>query len=207
MPAINAKEYLEYLDKEMTIMGILSTFCAAAVALVLGRIGDIDLTKKTVFLAIWEQHAVAVLTGSGLLLLAALFFYLQRSTLAYFYGGISLSLSNHEEAPTYHGRGHRQAVKERSQWRTTNWLTEADSWATWFRYRVGFLCLSLAFYAYATEVSGVTLAGKILPDLPWWIIPALLALEQVFHIGILDKNRYETAPFRRFLESIFPGLK
>jgi hypothetical protein len=28
-----AKAYLEYRDKEMTIMGILSTFCAAAAVL------------------------------------------------------------------------------------------------------------------------------------------------------------------------------
>jgi hypothetical protein len=32
---INIDRYLTYLDKEMTIMGILSAFCAATLALVI----------------------------------------------------------------------------------------------------------------------------------------------------------------------------
>lgn len=50
--ANTASSYLEYLDKEMTIMGILSTFCVAVVALVLDRVGSADLSKQTVF-SLW----------------------------------------------------------------------------------------------------------------------------------------------------------
>ena len=117
MATASAKEYLDYLDKEMTIMGILSTFCVAAVALTLDRIGNADLSKDTVFRRIWEHDSTFVLVGSGWLLLAALCFYLQRSLVAYYYGGISLSLNNPEGHP----------------WSTATWLVEADAWAVWIR--------------------------------------------------------------------------
>jgi hypothetical protein len=38
----DVKSYLEYLDKEMTIMGILSTFCVAAAFLVIDRVCGAD---------------------------------------------------------------------------------------------------------------------------------------------------------------------
>jgi hypothetical protein len=44
-PTEATKACLEYLDKEMTIMGILSTFCFAAAALVIDRAASADKTS------------------------------------------------------------------------------------------------------------------------------------------------------------------
>jgi hypothetical protein len=85
------KAYLEYLDKEMTIMGILSTFCVAAAALVIDRVGSAE--HDSFFGGLAKSHIVQVLIGSGLLILAGLYFYLQRSTLAFFYGSICMSIA------------------------------------------------------------------------------------------------------------------
>jgi hypothetical protein len=186
MAAANPKEYLDYLDKEMSIMGILSTFCVAAVALALDRIGNADLAKSTLFRRIWEQNSPSVLVGSGWLVVAALFFYLQRSLLAYYYGGISLSVNNPAGHP----------------WSTTEWLDEADSWATWLRYRIGFICLVLAFITYGGALVGATGSGWTLPNWTLWAPPAIVALEQTPHFWILLKFRYDARPFQKFLESI-----
>jgi len=184
-----AKEYLDYLDKEMSIMGILSTFCVAAVALAIDRVGNADLAKDTVFRRIWEQHSSYVLAGSGWLVLAAFCFYLQRSQLAYYYGGISLSIDNPEGHP----------------WSTATWLAEADSWASWLRYRIGFMCLVLAFTSYAAALFGAAGSGRMLPIWPLWAMPMLIALEQVPHCWILRRYRYEAEPFRKLYASIRPS--
>jgi len=42
MSKLDPKHYLDYLDKEMTIMGILSAFCVAVVAALLNGIFTAD---------------------------------------------------------------------------------------------------------------------------------------------------------------------
>jgi len=69
-PIDGTKAYLEYLDKEMTIMGILSTFCVAAAALLIDPVGSAE--HNTFFGGLAQSHIVQVLIGSGLLMLAGL---------------------------------------------------------------------------------------------------------------------------------------
>src|SRR4051812_24717195 len=89
------KIYLDYLDKEMTIMGILSTFCVIVSGGALDRIAGSD---KAYFKDVWNNGSPYILLGSVFALLAALFFYLQRSLLAWYYGQISLCVAKgHEE--------------------------------------------------------------------------------------------------------------
>lgn len=104
------RAYIGYLDKEMTIMAALSAFAIASVALVVG--------------------------GGGAQLLAGLYFYLQRSNLAWMYGQICLTL-----VPD----GHPDGVTTRSA------IIQADSWSTWVPYRIAFawLCLGYAMYGVA----------------------------------------------------------
>jgi len=83
----DAKEYLEYLDKEMTIMGILSAVSLAAPA---GILNTFMSDKGDLKAQIWEAGRFFVTAGSLLCVLAAFFFYMQRSRLAQFYGHICL---------------------------------------------------------------------------------------------------------------------
>jgi hypothetical protein len=177
------KEYLDYLDKEMTIMGILSTFSAAAAALALDRIGGAEPAKGSLFTMLWTHEAPYVLAGSGWLIAAALFFYLQRSLLAYYYGAISFSI-------------HRPGGKS---WTVQRWLEEADAWSTWFRYRIGFVCLVLAASMYALALLGQADSDlqKYLQQHRWpiWAAPIIASLEQVPHLWILNTYRYEQNPW------------
>ena len=59
------KTYLDYLDKEMTIMGLLSTFCVAVVALALERVAS---AKEGGLVAVWELGYRFIVIGSGLML-------------------------------------------------------------------------------------------------------------------------------------------
>jgi len=76
------KPFLDYLDKEMTIQGILSAFCVAAAGVVFDRIlGPRDASPFILHLQ-QVAHIFVLAAGAGLLL-AAVFFYLQRSGLAW----------------------------------------------------------------------------------------------------------------------------
>lgn len=103
------QSYLEYLDKEMTILGILSTFAVAVVALFLQQIGSAENGK--LFFALWTQAGWYVLAGSVSILLSAVCFYNQRAILARHYGRLA---RNTDEG------GDPETLK--------NLLDDADSW-------------------------------------------------------------------------------
>lgn len=126
---METKQYLDYLDKEMTIMGILTAVSVVAP----GGILNAALTsEKGQITALWATGHFFIVAGSVFCLLAALYFYRERSTLAWFYGQISL-----EET-----LGTKDSVKLR------NWFLEADSWETWWPYDWGFIFLITGFAEY-----------------------------------------------------------
>jgi hypothetical protein len=130
MPAQDPKPYLEYLDKEMTIMGLLSTFDVAVTGLILNAsLGQQRGELQTV----WQSGHWYLVTASFWMLLAALIFYRQRSLLAYYYGQIALSAVD-QSCADY--RNIESALKE------------ANSWTTWFLYRVAFACTIVGFFNY-----------------------------------------------------------
>src|SRR6266516_4768099 len=90
MSKLDPKHYLDYLDKEMTIMGILSACCVAVVAALLNGIFTAakGLWRSVARCGFWYG-----LVGSVFFLLAAFSFYVQRSHLAWLYGQISLCSS------------------------------------------------------------------------------------------------------------------
>src|SRR5262245_49949496 len=74
--------YGEYLDKEMTIMGLLSAFSVAVPAFVLDRTAGAKPVEQLALANLWSDDRPLLLAGSLALFLAALGFYLQRSHLA-----------------------------------------------------------------------------------------------------------------------------
>jgi len=138
MADLNVRLYLDYLDKEMTIMGVLSAFCALVPALTLDRVGSAS-GSGTLFYQLWHCERWYVIVGSTSLLLAAAVFYRQRSWLAWFYGQISLSmLQVYGDGPD-----------------TKQWLKDADSWATWIPYRAAFWLTGLGFVEYGAALVGL----------------------------------------------------
>jgi len=187
--AVTAKTYLEYLDKEMTIMGILSTFCVGVIALVVDRIGSAEFGKYTLFRTARESHYWFITAGSAWLLLAAGLFYMQRSHLAWIYGRISVSI----EGTTISG------------YTMEEWLREANTWRIWIPYRAAFSCLALGFAAYGIAFVGAA-TQRTLPYAWLWLPPALVWIIQAPRFVILWNSDSET-PLRDFLQSVFSRKK
>ena len=107
-------------------MGILSTFCIASLGLSIDRLVFSDHSNPSSFVY-WNEaslYCISALTG---LLIAALFFYRQRSSLAYFHGQISLSLA----------RDDADSIESH--------LNEVDSWSMLNYYKTAWGALIIAF--------------------------------------------------------------
>jgi hypothetical protein len=128
---MDTKPYLEYLDKEMTIMGILS---AASVATPAGILNAIATKDNAVASAFWNVGESFIITASVYCLLAASCFYKQRSQLAWLYGQICLAEALHD--------------KNSALAKVRDWLEEADSWGSWWPYSWGFTFLVAGFVDY-----------------------------------------------------------
>jgi hypothetical protein len=130
---MEVKQYLEYLDKEMTIMGILSAVSIGAPAAIL----NFALSKDAQRL-LWNPAHFFLVVGSTLCVLAALLFYKQRSVLAWYYGQMCLAeaLSTQKSATL--------TLRE--------WLLDADSWETWWPYCCGFTFLIAGFSEFVSAL-------------------------------------------------------
>jgi hypothetical protein len=137
-------DYCDYLDKEMTIMGVLSAFSVAVPALVLDRIAGAKEAEQPVLFDLWKHEQVLLATGSLAFFLAALAFYLQRSHLAFYYGQLRLSRSE--------ARYKNVSSKDL--------LTDADSWATWISYNNAFALLILGFVIYGIALFAPSVGAR-----------------------------------------------
>ena len=136
------KPYLEYLDKEMAIMGLLSTFCVLVIGLTVNSSLGADRGELK---NVWPYGHWYLLGGSFWMLVAALLFYRQRSLLAYYYGQIALC----------HVQGSSGEYED-----ADSALRDADAWITWFFYQSGFACMIAGFVNY-----GIALLSIIVPGL------------------------------------------
>lgn len=130
----DAKPYLEYLDKEMTIMGVLSAFAASALAAVLWKMADAEPSKASLVSGLIKAPWF-IIVATALNLLSALAFYRQRSLLAWHYGQIALTAVGQPG----------KTVEEQSQ--------DADGWDTWVHHWRGWAWLSLGFLGYGLAFS------------------------------------------------------
>jgi hypothetical protein len=162
-----AKPYLDYLDKEMTIEGILSAFCVAVGAAAFDRVlGAKSDTASSLVKALQDFSYPYVLAAIIGLMVAALFFYLQRSVLAWLYGQISLRVTCEMHNIT--------TEADTTSFRA--WLDIGDSWSLWNRYKFGWSFLAVT----AVEVLVAlffSISRRSLPSARWLIagIPFLLA--------------------------------
>jgi hypothetical protein len=127
--ADNLKFYLDYLDKEMTIMGILSTFCILTLGFVSGKLLFPDKKPDYDF---WHSSTLLCFFALSGFLLAAMAFYRQRSHLAWYYGQLSL----------YKARGDETELIEM--------LEYSNQWYNWTWYQAGFGFLTISFFELGT---------------------------------------------------------
>jgi hypothetical protein len=120
----DVQPYRDYLDKEMTIMGVLAGFCVTAAGLMVKTFAE----KDDVHTAVWYcwRHFL-VLTCAMLVVAAAAFFY-ERTHLAWCNGRLALKQID----PGWGG----DTIEDQ--------LHELDGWGTWIPYRIGFGALITA---------------------------------------------------------------
>jgi hypothetical protein len=167
--------YLEYLDKEMSILGILSAFCVAVVGLFVQQVGT---AQDKVFLKeVLDNGYWYLISGSILVLLSAGLFYHQRAELAWYYGQMAKAVDFQE----------RQRVEE--------YIQGADYWSTWLPYFIGFKSLNAGMILYILALVSKHLHFQL------WIVCVTIAvfgvwaaLEAIIYI----KYPQSDTPFRDF---------
>jgi hypothetical protein len=123
-----ASNYVTYLLNEMTIMGILSTFCVVVIGGFITVFSNVSKDSALWLRDFWREEGAFVLFGLTAVLIAAFLFYRQRSILSYYVGQIYLSVYDSAIAD-----GSAHELHER-----------ANNWITWRFYRLAFLCLFTA---------------------------------------------------------------
>jgi hypothetical protein len=155
-----AERYLDYLDKEMSIMGVLSTFCLAVPSLFFERVisADPNSIAHDFLVNLWSDGSAYLVIASTLMLSGAAFFYKQRSRLAWYYGQIALKMA----LPDYTAR------------KLDQWLKDADSWETWIPYHCAYYATIFAAAGFVSAILSVYF--QVIAAYCWHISAALLAL-------------------------------
>ena len=187
--------YLEYLDKEMTIMGILSAVSLAAPAGILSALLGNHSELKT---ALWNAGQFFVVAGSVLCVVASLYFYKQRSILAWFYGQICLAEALEDKAT--------QPGKLR------NWLTDSDSWATWWPYSWAFTALITGFVEYLLVLflflvpphwRWLVTHSRAVKVTAFWACPVLAAFFAALQLYVMKKYKFSESYWRDFFKCLW----
>jgi hypothetical protein len=175
--------YCDYLDKEMTIMAILSTFSVAVPAAVLDRVLGAKAEDDLWLRDLWSRASTLLEMGTLAFVLATLAFYLQRSHLASCLGQIRFS----KTPAQYPGLTERDLLRD------------ADSWTTWRWYRIGFVSLSVGAVLYlAALFHSKSLAED---NRQWWlVIIAAVPAALVTALDLWIQSRYplEDHPWRKY---------
>ena len=182
-----AESYLGYLDKEMNIMGILSVFCVLTVAGIASAFKDAKLNGDTVAAVLWTRGSIYFVCGCFCSLFAGLFFYRQRSLLAWYYGQICLSEISGQNGPL------------------ENWLAEADGWTTWRWYQAAFATLVAGFAEFSLGVLAMKfdwISGGPLPVVLPILAAACFSTTMWLVLGVYKSNE---DPWRTFFSKL--GIK
>lgn len=124
---------LDYLDKEMTIQGVLSGFSMAAAAAVFEAVLAAKDTSPFV-LSLQSKGSSYLEAGCAALVTAAALFYKERSDLAWLYSGFGLANADNSLC----------AERPKDSWSILECLDMFDSWHLWLWYRMGTYCLGAA---------------------------------------------------------------
>ena len=166
-----AKPYLDYLELEMTIMGILSAFCVGAVGLIAKQALPVATSGRLFYSGRPDLYFIS--SGLALLLAAAGFFYWQRSMLAWHFGQLSLWATD----------------KTTSGDTLEQLLQQSDTWSGWIPYQVGLVLTAGGFVEFACILLPVAPVWEMLCVLVVTLGIALtIALVRVYRDRIEEKQ-------------------
>lgn len=184
-PTGSHEAYLGYLEKEMNIMGILSAFCVLTVAGIANGFREVDPTRNTLSALIWNVSHEFIVVGCIFMMAAALFFYRQRSHLAWCYGQICLAQF---DSQTYGS--------------LDEWLELSDSWWSWRSYKAAFTAIGIAVTELALAVLATRycflLQGRVALATPM-VIGVAYAVPMFCVMQVYASHR---RPWRKFLQYV-----
>ena len=152
--AIDPKPYLDYLDREMRLLGILSTFCIAVASLIVGNV--LNAASGSFLGNLWSNRSTAILFGLGAIIYAALEFFRQQRYYSYCYGQITRVWVR--KCPT------KKLLEE---------LNRAEQWMAQRRYSRG----KLALYAGFLQIGLVILDNQLILNNQWqWPIKVVQSM-------------------------------
>lgn len=171
-----SERYLDYLDKEMTIMGVLSTFCLAIPSLFFERVisADQNSIAHDFLAALWHGGTPYLVFASVLMLAGAALFYRQRSLLAWYYGQIALKMA----LPDYTTPSLEQ------------WLKESDSWETWIKYHWAYWTVIFATAGFVLAILSVYVQFI---QTHWWCFVGILVVALVLVVKLIRRNSMKHA--------------
>ena len=154
------KFYLDYIDKEMTIMGILSAFCLGIPALIIERVVSTrrDSFSNEFLTNLLSNGLCYLIVGTAFMIIASATYYRQRSRLAWRYGQIALETS----LPKY------------TQMTVEEWLEDADSWEAWIPYNCAFWTMIAGGVEYLLAVLSSTRAFQSCDFFYQTLVPVIL---------------------------------
>ena len=157
------KPYQDYLDKEATIMGVLSAFAIGVAGLTVKEILSIEARGE--LFPSGRADVGYIVAGAALFVGAAAAFYWQRANLLWHYGQLALWASD-----------------EASSGQTLEGiLKESDRWATWIPYQAGLALTAAGFVEYAGAfLPRSALLERALPAVAanfetWYVVTVLVA--------------------------------
>ncbi|HTY39357.1 MAG TPA: hypothetical protein VMH23_19730 [Bacteroidota bacterium] len=164
----HVQHYLGYLDKEMTIMGILSAFCLAVPSLLVERVFSINKDSMAFdFVSrLWVTSYPCLIAAVILMLIAAMFFYKERSLLAWYYGQTALE----------------GALPHYTEHRIEQWLQEADSWEAWLPYNTAFWISITAAVEFILALLATFVSSMPNCRLVYWAFPVVLLVPFLFWV-------------------------
>jgi hypothetical protein len=124
---IDPKPYLDYMDKEMTFCGIITTFSLACVLFMMDKMFSSIKTNDTTIQI--DFKSIYFLMSIISLVIAAFLLFKLRANLAYNYGQISLEITS---------KGFTGKPIE-------SWLKDVDSWEFWNPYFYAIALIICAF--------------------------------------------------------------
>lgn len=187
-----AKGYIEYLEKENTILGVISTFCILVAGFILERIFS---ANEGYLLAIRENGMSFILLGSVLILYAAHRHFRQRSLIAWTQGQICLAIASNNKREIHY------TIKDTDTRETWRFYNSAHSfvWTAFIEYLLSIASIEWKWSFFVENKNYFAMIIAIIP----FIIMGCIAYEAHFL-----ETRYPNvdSPGREFLKQKYNKL-
>ncbi len=124
-----AKYYLDYIDKEMTFAGIITTFCVGCLLFMVDKLFPKEIAASDLHAHVTDFHNIYFIVPMIYLAFSTFLLIWHRSKMAFYYGQIALEIYTENFSIDIMDR----------------LLQRIDRWPFWFKYFLSFSLIICAF--------------------------------------------------------------